>query len=224
MGFEMQPRPREPPSAKLPRPVESSEKARLDISCRDRQMNLRMTVEVLLYWVVGAAYLHLGPEEFTITNAMYYITVTITTVGYGDLGFTHGDTCRRFLVVFILSSVVLVTAGIKSLINISSELHAEAKEHRLLDSFDFELLKSMAMEGRHVGGVAKTDYILTMLRLMELVDEEKVALYGNMFDSYDKDGSGVLDDSRFAVSTRAVCSASMSATSASSRTPEPSLS
>ena len=307
MGFEMQPRPGEPPSAKLPRPVESSEKAHLDISCLDRQMNLRMTVEVLLYWVVGAAYLHLGPEEFTITNAMYYITVTITTVGYGDitvkttagkvftmvwivlglvvifpilaevgdrvlrllerlagrstsripsvrtrgvlgvslmlspflagslffvafefrgesdkgewrlidcfyfslvtvtsvgygdLSFTHGDTCRRFLVVFILSSVVLVTAGIKSLINISSELHAEAKEHRLLDSFDFELLKSMAMEGRHVGGVAKTDYILTMLRLMELVDEEKVALYGNMFDSYDKDGSGVLDDADVAL-------------------------
>jgi hypothetical protein len=262
MGFEMQPRPGEPPSAKLPRPVESSGKAHLDISCLNRMKNLRMTVEVLLYWVVGAAYLHLGPEEFTITNAMYYITVTITTVGYGDitvkttagkvftmvwivlglvvifpilaevgdrvlgllerlagrstsripsvrtrgvlgvslmlspflagslffvafefrgesdkgewklidcfyfslvtvtsvgygdLSFTHGDTCRRFLVVFILSSVVLVTAGIKSLINISSELHAEAKEHRLLDNFDFEELKSMAMEGRHVGGVA----------------------------------------------------------------------
>ena len=47
--------------------------------------------------------------------------------------------------------------------------------------------------------VAKTDYILTMLRLMELVDEEKVALYGNMFDSYDKDGSGVLDDADVAL-------------------------
>ena len=47
--------------------------------------------------------------------------------------------------------------------------------------------------------VAKTDYILTMLRLMELVDEEKGALYGNMFDSYDKDGSGVLDDADVAL-------------------------
>ena len=59
-----------------------------------------------------------------------------------------------------------------------------------MQTFDIDLLRSF--DANDDDEVDKAEYILGMLRYMQLVDKAKVKLYADQFDTHDIDGSGTL--------------------------------
>ena len=60
----------------------------------------------------------------------------------------------------------------------------------MLERLDFNMLIEMDSDG---DGIDTNEYCLAMLRILELVDEEKIEMLHAQFAEHDKDGSGRLD-------------------------------
>mmetsp|Transcript_14333 Transcript_14333/g.45203 ORF Transcript_14333/g.45203 Transcript_14333/m.45203 type:complete len:399 (+) Transcript_14333:85-1281(+) len=132
---------------------------------------------------------HLG--DWDGLDAVWWTIATVTTIGYGDQTFDHGDRCRWFLVVYIPVSVILVGASLANLARAADEMRAERREKELLDRMDMAMLKKLDPDG---DGIDKAEYVLGMLQMMELVDKEKIRMYEHQFHEHDKDGSGKLTE------------------------------
>lgn len=128
--------------------------------------------------------------KWSAMDPIWWTVCTVTTVGYGDLSFQNTLEARVFLIFFIPFSVILVGAAINSMSNAYGDYKQELKERRLLSTFNMNLIRKFDTNGN---GVDQSEYVLGMLILMELVDEDKVAIYSAQFDEYDKDKSGTLD-------------------------------
>ena len=69
-------------------------------------------------------------------------------------------------------------------------MQREQREAELLERLDFNMLIEMDANG---DGIDTNEYVLGMLRILELVDEEKIDMLHAQFAEHDKDGSGRLD-------------------------------
>jgi len=49
---------------------------------------------LIIYWTVGATY-GLVRQDWSFVDSMYFVVVTMTTVGYGDLGFTEASALAK---------------------------------------------------------------------------------------------------------------------------------
>mmetsp|Transcript_8357 Transcript_8357/g.11641 ORF Transcript_8357/g.11641 Transcript_8357/m.11641 type:complete len:376 (-) Transcript_8357:856-1983(-) len=142
---------------------------------------------------VGVVYFHMRQVlngRWNFTEALWWTIATITTIGYGDLSFTHIAETQLFLAIFIPFSTVAAGAAIANLANARTDYLNEQKERRLLETFNVETILKFDSSGD--GEVDKAEYVLGMLQSMELVDPEKIRLYQEQFDLHDVDGSGAL--------------------------------
>jgi voltage-gated potassium channel len=64
----------------------------------------------LLYYVIGVSY-YCSEEKWDILDAIFFITVSVSTVGYGDLHPTT-DNSRLFTAFFILFGLVFVLTAV----------------------------------------------------------------------------------------------------------------
>lgn len=83
---------------------------------------------VAIWLAIGTfSYQHL--EKWTWIEALYFSTVTLTTVGYGDLHPTN-DVSRLFTVFYILAAVVTAIGAISVISSRRIERHAERRAER----------------------------------------------------------------------------------------------
>lgn len=77
---------------------------------RQRQQSMTAGAIVFLYYAVGIIY-YTQQEDWTFINALYFVTVTLTTVGYGDLLPTT-DGAKIFTCCFVLVGMFLVASAL----------------------------------------------------------------------------------------------------------------
>ena len=63
--------------------------------------------QVLAYYLIGWLYFGFGPEEWTLKESCYFLTVTYTTVGYGDIT-PRTDGGKAFAMFYALVGVAVV--------------------------------------------------------------------------------------------------------------------
>ncbi|KAJ8607113.1 hypothetical protein CTAYLR_009163 [Chrysophaeum taylorii] len=147
---------------------------------------------IVLNMIIGMTFFGLQETQegdWSRLDAVWWTLATVTTIGYGDLAFKHGDRSRWFLTVYIPVSVIMVGAALANLAHAREEIKAAERERQLLARFDMNLIKELDTNG---DGLDKAEYVLGMLQAMELVDKDKVQLYEEQFDEYDVDHSGKL--------------------------------
>jgi hypothetical protein len=67
---------------------------------------------VTLYYVFGCLY-YCNMEGWSIINSIYFTTISVSTIGYGDITCSH-DSCRAFTVFYVGLGIVLIVGLITS--------------------------------------------------------------------------------------------------------------
>jgi len=80
-----------------------------------RRFVLTRVLIVFAYWVVGVQY-YSQMEHWNPMDSAYFITVTTTTVGYGDFHPTR-DTTRLFTIFYAIFGIAFVLSAVSDLIN-----------------------------------------------------------------------------------------------------------
>jgi hypothetical protein len=74
---------------------------------------LARTASVVGFYALGAYFYHIT-EDWTILDSVYFVTVTVSTIGYGDYHPTN-DTGRLFTSFFIIAGLVIVLSAVDEL-------------------------------------------------------------------------------------------------------------
>jgi potassium channel subfamily K len=69
---------------------------------------------VTLYYVFGCLY-YCNVEGWSIINSVYFTTISVSTIGYGDLT-CSSDSCRGFTVFYVGFGIVLIVGLITSMV------------------------------------------------------------------------------------------------------------
>ena len=68
----------------------------------------RFAIVIVLSFLLGGAFFYSAVEGWTFTDALYFCSVTLTTVGYGDLVPTT-DLSKAFTVGYIILGLSIIT-------------------------------------------------------------------------------------------------------------------
>lgn len=74
---------------------------------------LARIASVIGYYVLGVYFYHIT-ENWTIIDSIYFVTVSVSTVGYGDYHPTT-DTGRLFTIAFIIAGFIFVLSAVDEL-------------------------------------------------------------------------------------------------------------
>ena len=124
----------------------------------------------------------------TTPGPRYYSTITITTVGSGDLS-PSSQAGRTFAIFFIPLGVITVTNTLGVLAHARMLETAELSERtpkQLLQEVELLLIHSL-------GEVNESAYVMHRVGKMKLVDARTVEFLQQQFALLDADGSGELD-------------------------------
>lgn len=192
--------------------IAEAEKRALDAADDDPTDNkkphgakIAMSVGAIIFCVFFGAIVFFAMNEFKqesansaeqFLNCFWWSFVTLTTVGYGDLSYTRTPKSHVFSIFFILFSVLVASVAIGNISSVSAEMAKEKREEELLERLDFNMLVEMDTDG---DGIDENEYVIGMLQLLELVDEEKITMLREQFSEHDKDGSGRLDRTDLAI-------------------------
>mmetsp|Transcript_4514 Transcript_4514/g.17784 ORF Transcript_4514/g.17784 Transcript_4514/m.17784 type:complete len:407 (-) Transcript_4514:228-1448(-) len=155
----------------------------------NRKMYLSFFVIIAVVMIGGGCYYALE-EDFSFLDAAWWAFITSLTVGYGDLTIQNPET-RAFSIFFIIVNVTLVTVMIGNLTTASYQLKIEKKRLKLLSAkLTPEVIATLDENG---DGVDRYEFVVGMLKILEVVDESDVAPWSQRFDELDADGSGMLD-------------------------------
>ncbi|CAD7934827.1 unnamed protein product [Amoebophrya sp. A120] len=128
-------------------------------------------------------------EGVTFVDALYWSTVSVTTVGYGDVDIKDGKT-RMFCVFFLMIGCGMVAAALTNLASLKVDVKSKIKEFELKSrKLTPELLAQMDTNG---DGVDEFEFCLGTLVAMEKVTREDLDPIFEKFHELDHDGSGVL--------------------------------
>jgi hypothetical protein len=84
---------------------------------------------LLAYFSVGIGY-YCGQEGFTFLDALYFIVITVLTIGYGD--YIPNSTAQRlFTCFFIVFGVLIVSACIGSVTEVLYDIHERLVHERV---------------------------------------------------------------------------------------------
>jgi len=139
-------------------------------------------------------------EEWTFIQALYFIMVTVTTVGYGDLDPPEPGT-KVFMIFYIPMAVCVVAGDLGSLGAIQIEMEADRKKLESLNrKLDFNMIREMDTDG---DGVDKLEFLVAMLVQNGICDKENdIDPWLKRFEELDADGSGRLDEEDIAIFER----------------------
>jgi hypothetical protein len=158
------------------------------------------TAAMVLCLILLGTFVIWQEEDWTFIQSLYFIMVTVTTVGYGDLDATN-DSSKGFLIFFIPLAVCVVAGALGSLGAIAIEMEADRKKLESLNrKLDFNMIREMDTDG---DGVDKCEFLVAMLVQTGICDKENdIDPWLKRFDELDKDGSGRLDGDDIAIMER----------------------
>lgn len=149
-----------------------------------------MIVVVLLIILIGVLY-GVYVEEWSLIVSMYWVTATMTTVGYGDFAPTTQQN-RLWTSFYILICAGLFAAVLAVIIASYLAVQKRARAVRfLLSSLSLKRLTHLS-ESTTNGEISRTTFTQFMLVSMGYVEENVLQLIDDAFDKLDTDGRGVL--------------------------------
>ncbi|KAM1124079.1 hypothetical protein ACFX2I_005394 [Malus domestica] len=144
---------------------------------------------LLILIIVGTVFLCLV-ENLEVTDALYCVCSTITTLGYGDESFSTGAG-RIFAVFWILSSTICLAQFFLYL----AELYTERRQRSLVKWVLTRRLTPSDLEEAdldHDKVVSAAEFIVYKLKEMGKINQEDIALVMEAFNKLDIDHSGTL--------------------------------
>ena len=143
---------------------------------------------ILMVLGVGVA---MAVEKWSFTDAVYFVCVSATTVGYGDLVPTS-DGMKFFAIVWL----IFLTLGLGNAISERTAYQVEMLQYKqrmkiLTHKWNKQDFIDFDRDGD--GHVDETEFVLHMLTQMELVSPNEIAAIVAQFKARDKDGSGTID-------------------------------
>ncbi|KAM1562495.1 hypothetical protein PS1_005334 [Malus domestica] len=129
-------------------------------------------------------------ENLEVTDALYCVCSTITTLGYGDESFSTGAG-RIFAVFWILSSTICLAQFFLYL----AELYTERRQRSLVKWVLTRRLTPSDLEEAdldHDKVVSAAEFIVYKLKEMGKINQEDIALVMEAFNKLDIDHSGTL--------------------------------
>ncbi|CAD7952613.1 unnamed protein product [Amoebophrya sp. A120] len=123
---------------------------------------------VVVYLIVGMFGFHVTDGRSSAHEMFYFVSVTSTTVGYGDF-VPDGNDGKLFAIVYITMSTIVVASSIAGLMDLFVELRNERSVRRFLLDGDIkrELLRQAQLEtGETV--ITEAEYIYFMLTQVNL--------------------------------------------------------
>eukprot|EP00927_Polykrikos_kofoidii_P059494 TRINITY_DN54643_c0_g1_i1.p1 TRINITY_DN54643_c0_g1~~TRINITY_DN54643_c0_g1_i1.p1 ORF type:complete len:1011 (-),score=180.05 TRINITY_DN54643_c0_g1_i1:70-3102(-) len=180
-----------------------------EIDCL-RQRLKRCVQSLLIVLSLGIAGI-MWIEDWSFADAFYWACVTMTTVGYGDLGpVTVGG--RWFAVVYVLLAFCLVAEAISFLTAIPAELKKMKNQYAVLHQFgdsmnsaelnallDCSTVRKLRTVSQNMASlrapqISRAEFILWLLEKQGKLDVQRdIAPCGCVFDVLDTDGSGTLN-------------------------------
>jgi hypothetical protein len=127
--------------------------------------------------------------ELTWIDALYFGTVTATSIGYGDIT-AQSDGGKIFLCFYMLISTILMADSLGDFIDLYvSDIVGEAIIDEIIDSTIWVHKCDLDMDGK----VSEADYVLFKLQQMQKVDASMMDVLIDRYHDLDVDGEGALD-------------------------------
>ena len=93
----------------------------------ERRRELQMELGVVLLYLAGGPLFYSLYEEWHFVDALYFVIVTIGTVGYGDI-LPSDNTSKLFTVAYVIVGVILLTASVGNYIAEAAEALAKKEK------------------------------------------------------------------------------------------------
>ena len=96
------------------------------------QQNLRLAALTALIILVGGAIFYHHVEKLSWLNAFYFCTITLTTIGYGDI-VPHTDAGKLFTIFYALAGIGIIATFANLLLKRTiahREIKRDQKSHR----------------------------------------------------------------------------------------------
>jgi len=137
----------------------------------------------------GAAIFYLLEDGWAYDDAFYHCIMTATTIGLGDIApQTQGG--RMYGVFQMIFSVALLGSLIGTILDgLDRRKQAHLKSIMLSKQVDADLIASLDKDDN---GVDKTEFVLGMLQILGVLNEEDYAPFLEQFAKLDRSGDGLL--------------------------------
>uniref|UniRef100_A0A7S4C0C4 EF-hand domain-containing protein n=1 Tax=Chrysotila carterae TaxID=13221 RepID=A0A7S4C0C4_CHRCT len=145
----------------------------------------------LLFILLASAAIFMSFEdEWSLGDAVYHCWITALTVGYGDVYIaTQGG--RLWACFQILLSTTYIAYLVSKLQSLHGTREQQLKKYDLLQKqLDEQLITSLDKDGN---GLNKEEFVLGMLKALEIISDEDTRDFEKQFDKLDVDGSGKLN-------------------------------
>jgi hypothetical protein len=158
-----------------------------------------LAVLILIIFGMGVM---MGIENWNSADAFYWATVTITTVGYGDIIPTtrSGKIFTMFYVILGCSYVAkamtdfvklpLLTRLLKNEIKVINQFSGNLSKEKLESIFQNEFYQLIPDLKRAPNEMSKCEFTLMVLQLMNKVEEKDIFLVAKLFENLDRDRKG----------------------------------
>jgi hypothetical protein len=146
---------------------------------------------ISVFVVLGVGGVAVGwVEEWSWAQSFYFVMITSTSVGYGDVSPAKAAG-RSMCLVFCPFAVAIMSASIAQTVNQVFERHAAYETEILFgDSFVLDDLIHINVKGNNK--VTEAKFLSFMLELMKKVEPSLLKRLKNQFDAVDADKSGFL--------------------------------
>jgi hypothetical protein len=92
------------------------------------QNGLIVFAPIILY-IIGGAAVYRWLENFSVVDSYYFVVITLSTIGYGDLA-PHTDAGKIFTIFFVIIGLAMFSSLITTLVaraNIRKQKRAQQK-------------------------------------------------------------------------------------------------
>ncbi|KAA8497124.1 Two pore potassium channel b [Porphyridium purpureum] len=170
----------------------------LNVPVLAARRDLISNVVIFSLFLAASTAFFMASEGFSVLNAIYFVIVTLTTVGLGDITPKHRSG-KAFAIIFLLVGTVLLARLVGSAGEfISSKRHAQRMRDQLTSRMSAAEVDAMDSDGD--GQISRNEYLITMLRKNELVSESDIKSILDRFDELDQDGNGFLSHKELGLS------------------------
>jgi len=90
-------------------------------------------LSVVMYYIVGVCYYY-STEDWTIIDSLYFVTVSVATIGYGDFHPTS-DSGRFFTSFYLIAGLIFVLSAVDELVRYGILKYQSAVMERLFPDF-----------------------------------------------------------------------------------------